>query len=124
MRRKMFGGLVLLAILVWAIVWLSSCPPAKIDPVRVTYQVSGKSGCTSASITYENKSGGTEQRTVNLPWRTSFEAMPGQWLYLSAQNEQAHGYITVKIMEAGEYVEEAQSQGGYAIASCSRSVGE
>jgi hypothetical protein len=88
-----------------------------IMPPRIVYLVDGTTPI--ASLTYRNRTGGTEQITVRTPWEFSFEAAPGEFLYLSAQNETDSGYITCKITNKGEGVASAKSTAPYGIASCS-----
>lgn len=78
------------------------------------YQVSGRG---LASLTYSNTDGGTEQRKVQLPWSTTFTARPGQFLYLSAQNNEETGSITVDILVDRQIRKSSTSEGGYTIAT-------
>lgn len=83
----------------------------------VEYVVEGTS--TSASLTYSNESGGTEQLDVKLPWRDLFFANSGFSAYISAQNNNKVGSITVKILLNGIEVKQSTSSGAYVIASAS-----
>jgi hypothetical protein len=60
--------------------------PAEPRPIwhSVKYEVLGTG---SASLTYRNASGGTDQTTVRLPWSVTFQAATRQFLYLSAQKQ-------------------------------------
>lgn len=91
----------------------------------VTYQVKYLVlGSTNhASLTYENETGNTEQRTVKVPWEMSFTASRGQFLYVSAQNENKGGTIKCQIIVNGQITEQAESRGAYVIAGCSGSAG-
>lgn len=82
---------------------------------EVRYEVTGSA--SSAGLTYSNASGGTEQREVALPWRTSFDGTPGQHLYLSAQNKDDSGTVRVAISVNGVEAKQAESSGAYAIAT-------
>ena len=86
---------------------------------KVTYDVVG-TGTTSASVTYRNQGGGTEQREVKLPWTESFSASPGDYLYISAQNKNGSGSITTYISINGETRKTSNSSGGHVIASASQ----
>ena len=87
---------------------------------KATYDVVG-AGTKSASITYTNQDGSTEQREVQLPWSDSFTITPGHFLYISAQNKNSAGSITVYISINGETRKIATSEGAYVIASSSYS---
>lgn len=83
----------------------------------VAYTVTGI-GTTRASLTHTNSSGGTEQRTVTLPWTNFYSMKRGDHLYLSAQNESQSGSVTVKISGGGPD-RIATSSGAYGIATAS-----
>lgn len=94
--------------------------PATTYTVR--YRVGGTA--SKADITIENESGGTEQKTVNVPWSETFEAERGQFVYVSAQSQDdASRKINCEITVNGETLETAESSGRFVIASCSGSVG-
>jgi len=90
--------------------------------IFITYEVGGTTD--KASLTYENKDGNSEQKTVSVPWRFSFEAKPGAFLYVSAQNERESGSVTCKILENNLVKGKAASEGAFVIAKCSRTAGE
>ena len=113
--------LVLVALILTTAACGGSTPVPKPD-IFITYEVSGTTD--KASLTYENKDGNSEQKTVRLPWRFSFEAEPGTFLYVSAQNEGESGSVTCKISESNLVKEKATSEGAYVIATCSRTAGE
>ena len=100
----------------------ASRPPARSAPTTysVVYSVGGTA--SSASLTYQNKSGGTDQKKVSLPWTYSFNGKPGDFLYLSAQNEKEYGTVTAEIKLNGTTVQSAESNDGYGIASVSGSI--
>ncbi len=87
---------------------------------KVTYKVGGTAD--RASITIQNASGGTEQKSVSVPWSTSFEGRPGQFVYLSAQNKSEYGTVKATIELNGTTVQEASSNEEYGIASVSGSI--
>jgi len=89
---------------------------------NVEYQVTGSA--TSASMTWENAQGGTEQGSYWLPYKRSAIQMDrGDFAYLSAQNEGRTGMITCKIYVNGELWRSSTSSGEYSIASCSGVIG-
>ena len=87
-----------------------------------TYKVNGRDG-HQASLTYSNAQGGTEQRTVTLPWIKSFEVNDGEFLYISAQNQEDYGWIDVDILLDGARWKDAYSSGAYVIATSSGIAG-
>ena len=116
---KRWGTLSLIALMLAIL----ACGSEVSTPSQyvVTYRVTGD--IARASLTYETAEG-TEQRTVNVPWEMKFTAERGQFLYLSAQNEEDRGTITAEILLGGEEWKKATSDGAYAIASVSGSAGE
>jgi hypothetical protein len=87
----------------------------------VRYYVSGTAD--RASLTLENQSGNTEQITVDLPWSKELTLEYGDFMYISAQNEDDRGTINCAISVNTITVEQASSNSAYGIASCSGSVG-
>lgn len=84
---------------------------------KVTYKVTGTA--RRASLMYYNSSGGSEQRTVRLPWQMTFGPEESeQFLYISAQNEGDSGTITCEILVNGHRVKRSTSSGAYVIATC------
>jgi len=57
-------------------------------PCAVEYAVDG--GARAATVTYRNREGGTDQKVVNFPYKTTFIASPGSELYLSAKKVRLH----------------------------------
>lgn len=98
--------------------------PAPSAPAEVIYRIGGAKYAdrVEASLTYRNATGGTEQKNVTVPWETSFTALPGQFLYLSAQNTGSRGAVTCDILVNGQSIQSARAEGGYKIATCSGSV--
>jgi ABC-type transport system involved in multi-copper enzyme maturation permease subunit len=86
---------------------------------RVTYQLKGTA--SSASITIENESGGSEQHVVPVPWVKEFQAAQGHFVYLSAQN-QGDGQLEATIYVDGQPIQSAETTEKYGIASASGSV--
>ncbi len=85
----------------------------------VTYYVEGSTG--SASLTYNNEQGGTQQEKVSVPWQKSFSMQRGNFVYISAQNQQSFGDISVRIVVDGKEFKRSEASGGYTIASASGS---
>ncbi len=87
----------------------------------VMYEVTGSA--TNADFTYENSSGGTEQATYWLPKTIDFLGQYGDFVYISAQNNDDSGSIQCRILINGVEYKKARSSGAYVIASCSGRVG-
>ena len=87
---------------------------------QVTYRVSGST--SSASLTYQNASGGTDQKDVSVPWEESFSATPGAFLYLSAQNQSEYGALKAEILLDGIAVQSGEADSAYGIASASGKI--
>lgn len=85
---------------------------------RVTYKVSGSG---PASLTYEDE-GGTAQEKVVLPWAKTITKKGGDFLYISAQNEDEHGGTIEATIEADDHpLKTSSSSGRFTIASTSTS---
>lgn len=92
-------------------------PASSGSAYHITYRISGTA--PSASLTYQNAGGDTEQKDVRVPWNVSFDARAGQFVYLSAQNKGEYGTIICEILLNGTQVKTSTSEGAYKIASCS-----
>jgi hypothetical protein len=90
------------------------------ETYAVTYSVTGIN-TSSASITYENSTGGTSQETVKLPWSKSFTFKRDAFLYISAQNQSNAGTVTASIKANNTTIKTSTSNGAYAIATASGS---
>jgi len=81
--------------------------------------------CTTGSIfiTYVNSDGGTSQIYANSSWSYKWSKFyifySGQFLYISAQNQQDSGALIVQIFKNGELCKESQSSGAYVVAVAS-----
>ncbi len=96
----------------------SSSPDPSFD---VEYRVTGSAG--RAMMTYENRTGGTEQITTNVPWSYNFSTSEsGKFLYVSAQNQNDSGTVRVQIFVDNVLYKEATSTGAYVIATASGST--
>ncbi len=92
-----------------------------VIPIR--YVVDGRP--EHASITYQNADGGTSQVSkAKVPWTLDFQAKPGAFLYLSAQEGSGNdkSSITATIYVDGFKFKSSTSAGAYVIASASGSV--
>jgi hypothetical protein len=95
------------------------CHGCSTSPRSVTYRVDGTA--RSASLTYQNAQGGTQQETVALPWEQPMTAQAGSFVYISAQNQGESGNVTVHIIVDGTEFKQSTARGAYAIASASGS---
>ena len=107
-------GLAVLAGIGWA---LFSFLGNREDPVHtIRYEVTGTA--RSVSITLATPTGGTEQAANRaVPLSVSFTAEPGDFLYISAQNDRERGEVTCSIYKDGVLVERSTSVGAYVICS-------
>lgn len=87
------------------------------DGRSVKYEVRGSA--VSASLTYQNQSGGTDQKTANLPWTLVFKGQRGAFVYISAQNQRDYGRLYVAIYVDSQLMQQAESNSPYGIASAS-----
>lgn len=83
----------------------------------VTYAVAGTT--SSASMTYQTPDGSAQEAGVSVPWSHSFTATEGQFLYISAQNQNDYGTVAVSIKVDGTEVKHSVSSGAYVIADTS-----
>jgi hypothetical protein len=107
----------------------SQSAPKNVPP-SVTYLITGTTD--KAAITYRNAQGGIEQKDITqltqpngfdrIPWNMTFEAAPGQFVSISAQNQRDKGIITCEVVVNGAQLITSTSEGAYKIASCSGSV--
>lgn len=81
------------------------------------YRAELPEGCTGvATISTRD---GTEQHTVRNGWTRRMNAAPGQFLYISVQNQCDHGTVRVFIYRDGNRYRTASSSGAYVIATVS-----
>ena len=108
---------ILLFITLLFTLTLFSCQKELIsDSYR--YEVSGTSG--SYSVTIQNCHGDTQQwDDVGNGWVYSWTQCCSDWRYVSAQNNDSYGTVTVKIIKNGNVMEKNTSYGGYTIATAS-----
>ncbi|MGR3218814.1 MAG: hypothetical protein ACUZ8H_03220 [Candidatus Anammoxibacter sp.] len=87
----------------------------------VQYVIGGSSGLYD--ITYENSNGGTSQESnVGNSWFYSFSGGSGDFVYISAQNQNSSGSVTVTIKKGGTIYKTSTSSGAYVIATASGSL--
>lgn len=119
------GGLALLCLCgIIGLVLLapnSGSTSSRAKTVKVQYEVLGSA--KSASLTYNNAGGDTEQRShVAIPDTLTFQMPWGEFAYVSAQNEQESGGVWCRLWFDGKLVKESKSSGGFTIATCSARV--
>ena len=88
---------------------------------EVLYRVSGND-TSHAAVTCRNAQGGTEQHKVELPWELPLAVEPGQFVYLSAQNQEEYGGVVVEILIEGKPWKKSESEGAHTIATASDNV--
>jgi hypothetical protein len=128
---------ILLSLMITCVtVSLSGCfsgsqqPTSDDEPMiiinhKVIYRVTGYFNTNTideyASLTYTNKQGGTEQISkAQLPWsKTLYPMYPGDFVYISAQNLDEYGGVTVEIWLDGVKMKSSESSGSYVIATAS-----
>ena len=95
----------------------SSCETEEVAvAVEYKYEVTGTSG--NYSVTIQNTDDQTQQYSnVGNGWWYKWTQTGTRWLYLSAQNNNSSGSVTVRIYRAGKVVAENTSYGGYTIAT-------
>ncbi len=73
-------------------------------------------------LTYTNQTGNVAQEKGRIPWVYEFDALPGQFASISAQNGSDTIGFECAITIDGVEREQAESWGAYKIASCSGSA--
>lgn len=92
--------------------------PSHPSTFAVEYRITGTA--PSVDVTYQNASGGTEQRhSVRLPFSFKFTAAEGQFLYISAQNDGQSGSVVCQILLNDVEQKRSESSGAFVIADCS-----
>lgn len=87
----------------------------------VKYEITGSAA--SVSITMNNSQGGTQQLDHLLPFAVTYTFDPGDFAYISAQNNGEYGSVTCRIWVDGVKWKESTSSGAYKIADCSGFIG-
>lgn len=87
----------------------------------VEYKITGS--VSRVNVTYTNSSGGTSQESnVSVPWSYTFKGYPGDFVYISAQNQGSSGSVTATVNKDGSAFKTSTSSGAYVIASASGSL--
>lgn len=102
-------------------IWEEICPGT--DQL-VVYRAEGSAG--SVSYTVQTPSGTAQGDGVRIPLRESGSTgiikvdcfRPGEFLYLSVQNENERGTVACVIERDGRQVARVESKGAYVIAQC------
>ena len=109
---KNIGQLYLISLL---IISIFGCKKEEVN-VEYKYEVTGTGG--SYNVTLQNTDNNTQQYSnVGNTWWYKWTQTGTRWLYVSAQNNNSTGNVTVKIYRAGKVVAENTSYGGYTIAT-------
>ena len=115
---KSLKALIPIVLFVFA---LASCDNPLDSSINVKYKVTGTAD--TVDVTYENSDGGTSQESdVSVPWSYSFTGEPGDFVYISAQNQGQTGTVTVTIYTDGDVFKTSTSEGAYVIATASGSL--
>lgn len=97
---------------------LMACSNPFDSSIAVKYEVTGTAELVN--VTYQNNNGGISQVTdASLPWSMTFSGNPEDYVYLSAQNQEETGSITVTIYKNNDVFKSATSTGSYVVASVS-----
>lgn len=119
MGTEVSGWLVAIAVLVLLGATISLLgPTGEPSVIESGYVVDGTAGAL-ASVTYRNVSGGTEQKTVTIPWTLTMAPRAGAFLYISAQKQESYGTVTVTVYSGGDKLQTAESNSAYGVASAS-----
>lgn len=103
--------------LLFLLLVLTSCT-AEEQAISYEYRVSGTSG--NYSVTLQNAYDNTQQwDPVGNGWWYKWSQTGTRWLYISAQNNNSSGSVTVQIVRGGQVVASNTSYGGYTIATVS-----
>lgn len=90
---------------------------------QVTYSLSGDvRDANIIYVSYAGEQGLSRQDQVALPWKTSFVARKGEYLYLSAQGARGIGVVNCEILVNGKSTGRSSSKGGSRVASCDHVV--
>jgi len=98
-------------------------PPEKPITYSVEYEVKGTA--KKVDITYENEDEGTSQwSNIIPPWTYKFTGEEGQFVYISAQNDDSIGSVTVTIYVDSTIFKTSTSSGAYVIATADGTLGD
>jgi hypothetical protein len=122
------AGIVVVALLYPGLLGSTLHPSQRY---HVVYRVTGRTA--SADLTYLNAANIFMQVEANRaeahtfdshPWEYVHYADYGDYMYISARNEEDHGTITCEILVDDEVVEKATTRGAYGVATCGGSAGK
>ncbi|MDY6957652.1 MAG: hypothetical protein SVK08_00710 [Halobacteriota archaeon] len=118
------GILIMGFIVVLGVVWFGGSVADSVSPHNIKYEVAGiVPGEGLVDVTIQNENGDTSQFSgVPIGWTYEFEAQPGDFVYVSAQNKQDDGIIIVSIYVDDVVRESNKSEGAYVIAAASDTV--
>lgn len=103
-------------LFILGLLFLGGC--SKDGGTEYYYEVTGSGG--SFDVTIEGAPSGTAQfADVRSGWRYKWNQYGTRWLYVSAQNNNSSGDVTVKIVRRGKVKATQTSSGGYVIATVS-----
>ena len=90
---------------------------------KITYHVEGTAN--TASVTYTNEQGGTEQRDVSLPWDSAiYEMEIGDFASIVTQSQDYSSTIICIIEINGKILKRSESSGDFVIATCTSLLGD
>lgn len=135
------GGFVLVAAVLAALLIAgnqsagrAATPPAAVTSYTpathtVSYEADGD-GTDAGTYTLRSADGGTRQGDADLPLTNKAGGIglqlvgfePGDFVYLSIQNDNGYGSVTCRIVVDGVTVSENTSSGAYTIATCQGQV--
>lgn len=69
------------------------------NAITITYQVTGASA--TASVTYQDANGATNNERVSLPWQQSFTVDSGAYAHVAAKTDGGTGSLTCDILANG-----------------------
>jgi hypothetical protein len=117
---KIILGIVLFLVIIALIGNLSeqvgtgSKPTSADGSVKVTYYMTSE---VPVEVSYTNETNGMDHLKANVEWDKTIDLPPGVTAFVTAQNQDDHGRVMVRIDCNGEEVKRSESNGAYAIAS-------
>lgn len=118
MEMMLKNRILLLVAVLGCLSLLLACSNSN-EPTSVQYKITGTA--SEVAVTLSNPTGGVEQYNVGVPHTFSYSSFPGWYLYISAQNQDDHGSVTVEIYVNGKLYKTSTSSGAYVIATASGS---
>jgi hypothetical protein len=91
--------------------------PTGPETYQVKYHVTGSA--TWVSIAYETDYGEISQANTSVPWSCSFTGEKGDFVYVSAWNQEDGETVTVTIYKDEEIFKTSTSSGAYVRATAS-----